>query len=221
MNIKKLFSGLGRDVLLLFVIGGVLLYQTAGDFLVSVKPAVSFEDMLNGTEVKPGTHVAGDVVYAFDYFATESSYTQRSDGSRSGSRKTGNYYLIPIADGYIGLKSRQADVAALDKLSEETFTFLQTGAEPATTIFMEGNVEVLEGKLATYYQEYLEELGYSKAEIEAFGTPLVVRYVSFNAVRVMFLIGIVFIILGIVIMIRRANYVSGLPKASDLPNSPI
>ena len=153
MNIKKLFSGLGRDVLLLFVIGGVLLYQTAGTALVSIKPAVSFEDMLDGAEVKPGTHVAGDVVYAFDYFASETSYTQRSDGSRSGDRKNGNYYLIPIANGYIGLKCRQADVAALDKLSEETFTFLQTGAEPSTTIFMEGNVEVLEGEVAIYYQE--------------------------------------------------------------------
>ena len=110
MNIKKLFSGLGRDVLLLFVIGGVLLYQTAGTALVSIKPAVSFEDMLDGAEVKPGTHVAGDVVYAFDYFASETSYTQRSDGSRSGDRKNGNYYLIPIANGYIGLKCRQADV---------------------------------------------------------------------------------------------------------------
>ena len=86
---------------------------------------------------------------------------------------------------------------------------------------MEGNVEVLEGKVATYYQEYLEELGYTKAEIEAFGTPLVIRYVSFNAVRIMFLIGVVLVILGLFIMIRRANYVSGLPKASDLPNSPI
>ena len=221
MNIKKLFSGLGRDVLLLFVIGGVLLYQTAGTALVSIKPAVSFEDMLDGAEVKPGTHVAGNVVYAFDYFASETSYTQRSDGSRSGDRKNGNYYLIPIANGYIGLKCRQADVAALDKLSEETFTFLQTGAEPSTTIFMEGNVEVLEGEVAIYYQEYLEELGYTKAEIEAFGTPLVIRYVSFNAVRVMFLIGVVLVILGLIILIRRANYESGLPKASDLPNSPI
>ncbi len=218
---KKLLSGLGRDVLLLFIIGGVLLYQTAGTALVSIKPAVSFEDMLDGAEVKPGTHVAGDVVYAFDYFASETSYTQRSDGSRSGDRKNGNYYLIPIADGYIALKCRQTDVAALDKLSEETFTLLQTGAEPTTTIFMEGNVEVLEGEVAIYYQEYLEELGYSKAEIEAFGTPLVIRYVSFNAVRVMFLIGVVLLILGIIILIRRANYKSGLPKASDLPNAPI
>jgi len=221
LNIKKLLGGLGRDVLLLFVIGGVLLYQTAGAALVSIKPAVSFEDMLDGAEVKPGTHVAGNVVYAFDYFASETSYTQRSDGSRSGDRKNGNYYLIPIANGYIGLKCRQADVADLDKLSEETFTLLQTGTEPTTTVFMEGNVEVLEGKVATYYQEYLEELGYTKAEIEAFGTPLVIRYVSFNAVRIMFLIGVVLVILGLFIMIRRANYVSGLPKASDLPNSPV
>ena len=221
MDIRRLFRCMGRGTWMLIGVGATLLYLTAADFVISIKPAVSFEDMLDGKEVKVGSRVAGEVVFAMDYFASESTYTRYEDGSRSGSRKSGNYYLIPIANGYIGLKCRQADVADLDKLSEETFTLLQTGTEPTTTVFMEGNVEVLEGKVATYYQEYLEELGYTKAEIEAFGTPLVIRYVSFNAVRIMFLIGVVLVILGLFIMIRRANYVSGLPKASDLPNSPI
>ena len=51
---------------------------------ISPAPAVSFQEILDGEEVKAGSHVKGDIVYVLDYFATESTYTQRSDGSRSG-----------------------------------------------------------------------------------------------------------------------------------------
>ncbi len=155
----------------------------------SLKPAVSFQDIIDGEEVKEGTHVAGNVVYAMDYFASESSYTKYSDGSRSGSKKkSGNYYLIPTATGYIGLKSREADVSALNDLSDETFEFISCGAEPKTEIFMQGTVKKMDNKLAGYYQDYLEELGYTQEEIDEMGQPLYIEYVSFGAVRVMFLI---------------------------------
>ena len=115
MDIKKLFRSIGRDTLMLLVLGGMLIYLSAEDFVVSFKPAVSFQDMLEGTKVKEGSHVAGDVVYSLGYFASETTYTKYKDGSRSGDRKNGNYYLIPTAEGFVGLKSRQADVAGLDK----------------------------------------------------------------------------------------------------------
>ena len=106
MDIRKLFGAFGKDVLILLVMGGVLLYQSAPNFLVSFKPAVSFADMLDGKEVREGMYVKGDVIYVLDYFASESTYTQRQDGSRSGSKASGNYYLIPTAEGFIGLKSK-------------------------------------------------------------------------------------------------------------------
>lgn len=218
MNIRKLFEAFGRDVLFLIIIGGVFLFQSAADAFVSLKPAVSFEDMLNGAEVKEGTHVAGDVIFALDYFASESTYTKRQDGSRSGSKKSGNYYLIPSYDGYIGLKCRQSDVAGLDRLSEETFDYLNGGAEPSSAVFMEGSVEVMADTLARYYKEYLQDMGYTDAEIEAFGTPLVIQYVNFTAVRAAFVLGFVLFAAGVFIFLRRYRRESGLKKAEDLPD---
>lgn len=217
MDIRKLFGAFGKDVLILLVMGGVLLFQSAPDFFVSLKPAVSFADMLEGKEVKAGTHVAGDVIYVLDYFASESTYTQRQDGSRSGSRASGNYYLIPTAEGFVGLKSRQADVATLNAITDETFSYMETGVEPVTTIRMEGSVKVMEGTLVNYYKEYLTDMGYTESEITAFGDPLVIQYVSFTAVRVMFAIGVVLVALAVLILCRRYNYKSGLKKAEDLP----
>lgn len=223
MKIGNIIRGFNRGVLFLLVLGIMLLYMSAGDMLISFKPSVSYEAMLDGKQIKAGGHVKGRVVYALDYFASESSYTRYKDGSRSGDRPTGNYYLIPVKDGYIALKSRQADVEALNKLSEETFEYLTGGEEPSTEFFMEGKVEKLEGNLRNHYEEYLEELGYTKADIESMGDPVVVRFVNFMAVRIGFGIGLVFVLLGIFFYRRsylRAVRGSGLRRAEDLPDVP-
>lgn len=224
MKIGNLVRSVNRGVLTLLAFGGMLLYLSAADLVVSFKPAVSFEELLEeDKELKPGSHVKGNVVYALGYFASESTYTKRSDGSRSGSRKSGNYYMIPAATGCFALKCRQSDVEALDGLSEETFDYMMSGTEPSTEIFIEGKAEYLEGKLAGYYKKYLADLGYTEDEVEQMGEPLVVRYVNFMAVRIGFVLGLVLVLLGIFLL--RAGYLreergSGLRKAEDLPGSP-
>ena len=221
MDIRRLFRCMGRGTWMLIGVGATLLYLTAADFVISIKPAVSFEDMLDGKEGKEGSRVAGEVGFAMDYFASESTYTRYEDGSRSGSRKSGNYYLIPTAEGYIALKSRQADVSALDALSEETFEYMNNGLEPSTVIHMQGKVERMEGTLAGYYEEYLEELGYSEAEIDAFGEPLVIRYLNFIAVQSMFAAALLILFLDIFFLqrrYRRAGEDRGFKRAEDLPD---
>ena len=84
---KKFFSCFNKGSLVLFIFGILIICLSAVDMFTSLKPAVSFQDIIDGEEVKEGTHVAGNVVYAMDYFASESSYTKYSDGSRSGSKK--------------------------------------------------------------------------------------------------------------------------------------
>jgi len=202
MSIRRLFGSLNTAIIMLLMTGGILFGLDAKDFVISLKPAVSFEDMLDGKEVKVGSHVEGNVVYCLDYFASESSYTRYKDGSRSGDRASGNFYLLPTANGYIGLKSRQADVAALDQLTEETFAMLDGGAEPTTEIFIEGSVVPMEDKVEQYYKEYLAEIGYTEAEIAGFGDALMIANRSFVAVRVMFAIGVVALLLGILLWIR-------------------
>ena len=220
MKIGNIFRSLGTEVIMVLAIGGMLLYMNASDLVVSFKPAISFQDMLDGKEVKAGSHVEGNVVYVLDYFASETSYTRYKDGSRSGGRKSGNYYLIPTAEGCVALKSRQDDVSVLDQLTDETVEYMTSGTEPTTEIFIEGHVAKLEGSVVKYYKEYLEEMGYTAEEVEAMGDPLVVEFRSFTAVRVMFVICIVLVILSVLLFRRRyriATRGSGLRRAEDLP----
>lgn len=199
----RFFRCITKDLLILLVMGGVLFVMNAHPFLVSLKPAISFEDMINGTEIQPGDHVAGNVVYSLDYFASETTYTRYKDGSRSGDHKNGNYYLIPAASGFAGLKCRQVDVSDMNKLTDETFAMLEGGAEPTTQIFLQGEVEVMESDLVKYFNEYLTDMGYTEAEIKTMGEPLVIRYVSFGGVRGMFAVGTLLLILSGVIFVRR------------------
>lgn len=77
MKIGNLIRSLNTGVLALLAFGGMLLYMCAADLVVSFKPAVSFEELLEeGKELKPGSHVEGNVVYALDYFASESNLYQ-------------------------------------------------------------------------------------------------------------------------------------------------
>ena len=48
MKIGNVFRSLGTEVIMLLLFGGMMLYMNAADLVVSFKPAVSFEDMLDG-----------------------------------------------------------------------------------------------------------------------------------------------------------------------------
>lgn len=202
---KKLFSSLSWGVIMLFAVGVMGIFMTARSFAISFLPAVSFEDLLDGELVKEGSHVAGNVVFSMDSFASESTYTRYKDGSRSGDRKSGNYYTIPTADGYIALKSMQKEVSSLNDLVDETFTYIDGGAEPATKIFIEGEVHSLEPKLTNYLREYLVEMGYTDKEIDDMGEFLVIRSVPFKSVRIMFFVSLVSLLLAAGILWRRCN----------------
>ncbi|MDE7218706.1 MAG: hypothetical protein K2O45_03660 [Oscillospiraceae bacterium] len=225
MKIKHILGGINWGVIILIAFGGMMLFQSVPEDIIALKPAVSFEDMLDeGVEVKAGAHVSGKVPYVFDAFASEETYTRYSDGSRSGSKASGAYYLVPTAEAFIAMKGRQADVGILDDLIDETWDYMETGIQPKTEFSMEGKTEVLEGQLARYFKEYLMDLGYTEAELEEMGDPLVVRTVNFTACWVMTAIGLVLVLLGVLLFrrgYRVAKYGSGLSRAEDLPDVPV
>ena len=85
---------------------------------------------------------------------------------------------------------------------------------------MEGVVKPLEGNLVNYYNEYLEELGYTEAEIKEMGEPLVIEYVFVTGVQIVFAIGVVLLLLAFFVLWRKSKKIargSGLNRVEDLP----
>ena len=70
------------------VIGIMALFMVLPEFFISLKKPVDF-NMLTDAEIKSGLHVEGDVYLILDTFATEETYTENKDGSRTPSKVSG------------------------------------------------------------------------------------------------------------------------------------
>ena len=226
MRFKAILRALNWGVITLFVLGGAALYNFTPDAIVSLKPAVSFDGLLEeGAEITSGMHISGRVPYVLDCFAAESAYTQFSNGMSSNSWATGKYYLLPTSGNFIALKSRQADVEALDALIDETWShIMEGGAEPSTEFRMTGKTAPLEGRPAQYYREYLMEMGYTESELEVLGEPLVITRVNFLSCWVMTAVGLGLLFLGGLLFrssYRVARYGYGHKPEEDVSDVPV
>ena len=71
---NKIMQSINGSILILFTAGMILILLSFSGFITSFLPPVTFEDLLNGREIKIGSHVEGNVVYALDYFASDTTY---------------------------------------------------------------------------------------------------------------------------------------------------
>lgn len=209
---QRIFLSFSKGILILLAIGIMLIAMNAKVFFVSIKPSTSFEDLLEKNP-KAGMHVKGDVAYAYDCFAIEETWTERSDGSRTAAKKSHYYYSVLSAEGVFGLEVAADDYKAMEQLSDETYYFVMgVGEKPTTKVSVDGVMEKMGKDLKERFVSYLKENEFTDAEIEAMGDMLVVKQYSMMAVRVMFLIGAAFVLLAVFLFIR--NYNGQEPKES-------
>lgn len=210
---KRILSSFTRGVLILGILGAMMLWLSAGDFFVSLKPAQSFEDLME-TNAKKGAHIKGNVVYSYDCFASEETWKE-GNGTRTPAKTSSYFYAIPSADNILALKVNTNLSASMEKLASETFDVLTGAADKTTTqVAVEGCVNVMEKDLTKLFTEYLLEIGYTQAEIDAMGTPLVIEQRAFNSIRGIFAVGIILLILAVVFYIR--NFKRNAPVKSSV-----
>ncbi len=211
-QIKRIIRTFSRGKLLLIILAIILLYQTTGDFIVSLKPARDFENVMAG-EVSVGNHIKGEIPFLLDYFATEKSWTKNSNGSVTPKKTSAYYYIIPgNNDTYLGIRMRTQDYEDAEKLVEETYDYLLgDGNLPSGLMSYEGMVVKMEEEysgLGSAFEEELSAYGYLKEEIEEMGEPLLIVRRDFWAVRGMFGAGMVLLLLVILwigVDLRKAN----------------
>lgn len=196
---KKLIYSLSSRVLVFFAAGMILILFSFSGFITSFLPPVTFEDLLEGKEIKTGSHIKGDVIYALDYFASDNTYEKNSEGFIIPRKNSGNYYIIPFNSGYLGLKTDRSHIMAFDKLTEETYLFLKGGPKPNLKIFIDGEIIPMDRNLIPYFHSYLSEAGYSEEEINAMGSPFLIRPRAFFISRILFTSGIILLLFSAVI----------------------
>ena len=162
---KKIMQSINSGILILFVTGMILILFSFSGFFTSFLTPVTFEDLLEGKGIKAGSHIEGNVVYALDYFATDTTYKKGSDGIVIPKKNWGNYYIIPFHGGYLGLKTDRSQNISFDKLTEETYAFLKGGQKPQMKIFIDGEIKPMKKELIPYFYKYLSDAGLSLIHI--------------------------------------------------------
>lgn len=170
--------------------GIILLLSNGKNFLTAVKPAYDIDYVMeNGA--RKGMHISGEVSLIYDCFA-EMENTQ-------SNKVTAYYYAIPAGDAMMVLQIPAGMRSAAEKLLEETVEYLSTGVLPVSVFPIEGCVKRAEGRLPYLLSQYMAQMGYSEAEIEAMGEPLMLQDAgsSIDKARIYAPVGMILLGLGI------------------------
>ncbi|MDE7260526.1 MAG: hypothetical protein K2N78_00445 [Oscillospiraceae bacterium] len=176
-----------------------LLAVSLGDTLASFGTPKTFDDILDAT-VQVGDRVCGDIYYALDYFATEQTWTENSNGSRTPKKTSAYYYIVPSGDGFAAVEVNASKGKDMEKLADETWEYLMGGPDTVTTVPFDGRAKLLEKEepdLVEYYEELLEEYGYTQDEIDDLGPALILIPRAFNTIRAFCAVGAAFLVIAV------------------------
>ena len=181
-----------------------LLFVSLSDTLASFGQPKDFGDLIDGT-VEVGDRVCGEIYYALDYFATEQTWTERDDGSRTAAKTSKYYYIIPAGDDFAAIEISSSKGKAMEKLTDETLEYLMGGDDTTSLVPFDGRVKLLakeEPDLVSYYEDAMEQLGYTQSELDEMGPVMLLIPRAYDAIRVMCAIGAAFLVVSIFMAVK-------------------
>lgn len=194
-----------RLLAILLIFGGGLVVMSGKDFITSLKKPVDLYD-LTASEVKAGMHIKTDINAALDTFASEETWTENKDGSRTPKKTSNQYYVMPVGEmEYMALEVPSSDFATLDTIMDNTYAWYMDEADDFgdVTYPFEGTIEKLDGELDQYFGEWFTDTGFMGTEDPE---PYLVHYMlvrrSFTSVQVMFGIGVLLLLVAALSVVR-------------------
>ena len=199
----RVISSISKGMIILLVIGGMLIYMSGAMFLTSLKPSKSFDDLWQTTPEK-GMHIKGDVMLSYECFSYEETWRE-NNGSRTKAKTSAYYYAVPLKDTVIALEVPTSDYDAMENLVDNTFHYLyEDGAEPVSGVAVEGRMKAMDSDLQGMFKEYLLSIGYTEEELDGIDEFLMIEQPSsMMIIRIMFGIGVFFILISILIFVIR------------------
>lgn len=218
---KSFLKGLSRFYFSLILLGVILAGMSFSHVVVSFRPPVSFDELVNGAEVKTGSHVEGELTACLPPFASQTT-TQAYYGTAVGAPSSRSFYLVPVTGGFLGLKAFEIQTEAMDALVRETAAYLGGTGEITSVVSVEGVVRPMGKELAGYFREYLQEVGYSDKELDAMGEPMFIEATDFGASRILFNGGIgLFLLAVLLVHLRSRKLMRREREEAALPPAPV
>ena len=216
-----------KAVIALLIISAILLISSGRRALISLGDPVSFDEILDGKKLEEGDYVNGEVLYTFGQYASEDKVDSKTNRVIESNVKV--YYVIPTNDEFVfyGLEVNKDTYKSLDKNADQTYEYVMNGAAaPTTCPKIEGWVTTMDDELEKYWVEWLEEYGYTKAEIKDRGECLYIKQFNSTSDKVVSLIGLILLAIAIIVIVlimskdkRRKQMASQSMMTSNMGNN--
>ncbi len=213
-------------VIILAVVGGVFLFQSVPEWITSIKQPVDASEIVE-EQVKAGTHVQGEIFAIVDSFASEQTWTENGDGSRTAKKTSNVYYIIPVGEqSYIGVECPASNKSSYDTLCDATWEWLSGETEyiNADSIEFEGRIVKMEDELYQYMVEWFQDMEYfgdaGEEEIKTYVLPYMYKPFS-PGLYALLAIGGGFVAIAVIVLIVAINQQKKRKKrAEELANAP-
>lgn len=204
---QSMFSTIIRE-LCLYIAGILLMWFGISMLVVSLKPG---EDIysINGNEVEKGMHITGDIDFAYDYYASQSTERKVLGFTTDTENDTGRWYIVPIYGAdmneskLITVRVNPKDYAAMEKVVEDTWAYMygETDTFGQNVYHIDARVIKLDDELHQYYYDWYGR-GY-EAEADQYLVPYILVPTSPIWLSVVITVfGLLLFILGVISTIR-------------------
>lgn len=202
-----------------FICSMVILAVNADGIKVLLTPKADLNE-LYAAEITTPMRVDADIDFILDYY----TYTTKNGVT------TEKGYFIPVGEAeYMGVALGKSYLSKADSNIEATWDYMGGNAEAIEnleTIHVTGTILPLEGQEKYYYQQYIDDLGWTEEEQEIF-LPYVLKvnyignydmalFVVFMVLAaVLFISGIVLLVLGL-----KGSYLKNIRKYCEASGNP-
>lgn len=200
---EKLKDLLGALCTILIVGGIIGMLVSIDAFVIAMKPAYDFEDLLD-TPVRLKDHIEGRILYSYGCVA-ETSIISSANGRKTGERTSGYYYLVPSYGGVLLLNVPTRYYDAMEVLTEETFSYLDGGSAPRINAQINGSIVRNNSEsLQRMMEEYLGYLGFTAQDIASMGEIFVIEQRdSLQELKNIFIVSSIALAAGLVLWVIR------------------
>lgn len=204
----------------------MFLFLSLPEWFTSLQKPASL-DTLTAQDLRSGAHVEGEIIALYDRFASETSQTQRSDGTVSPKTTTKIFYILPLEDTFVGLEARAADQRAFNDICSATQDYLwgETEYLLSEPVAFDGRVVKMEDELYDYMIEWFADNGYPGGEAAARQDikPYMLRPFS-PGLTTTLIIGLVLLLLDLVSLLfflrwRKKQKLKAMQPAPAYPES--
>lgn len=145
------------------------LWQPVPEAIARMQKPIDLEQAAEA-DLAPGKHVQGDVFAILDSFASEETWTENKDGSRTAKKTSKIYYIVPVGEeSYIGLECYAKDKASHETLNTATLNWLAGETEyiEGETVPFDGRLVKMDDELYQYMVEWFQDVEYFEEGVDA------------------------------------------------------